>query len=46
MGRQSDQKLGHEAERERNRQQYAETGENLQWLGRFGFILIVSIHTP
>jgi hypothetical protein len=46
MGRKSDQKLGHEAERERYRQQHAETGENLQRLGRFGFIRIVSIHTP
>jgi hypothetical protein len=45
MGRKSDQKLGHEAERERYRQQHAETGENLQRLGRFGFIRIVSVET-
>jgi hypothetical protein len=45
MGRKSDQKLSHEAERERYRQQHAEAGENLQGLGRFGFIRIVSIHT-
>jgi hypothetical protein len=46
MGRKSDQKLGHEAEGERNHQEHAETGENLQRLGRFGFIRIVSIHAP
>jgi hypothetical protein len=46
MGRKSDQKLGDEAERERNHQEDAEAGENLQRLGRFGFIRVVSIHTP
>ena len=46
MGRQSDQKLGHESERERNHQQHTETGKNLQRLGRFDFIRIVAIHSP
>jgi hypothetical protein len=42
--RQSDQNLGHEAERERYHEQQAETGENLQWRWWIDFIRIVSIH--
>jgi hypothetical protein len=45
MERQSDQKLGHEAERERNHQKHAETGELLQRRRRIVFIRIVSIET-
>jgi hypothetical protein len=45
MGRQSDEKLGHEAERERNHHEHAETFKNLQGLGRLDFLRIVAIHT-
>jgi len=43
MERQSGQKLGREAERERNHQQHAETGEHLQRIWRIGFGQIVSV---
>jgi hypothetical protein len=45
MGRESDQNLGHKAERERNHEQHAQTGENLQWRWRIDFIRIVPIKT-
>ena len=44
-GRHSGQKLGHEAEGERNHEQQAEPCENLQRLGRVDLIRIVSIET-
>jgi hypothetical protein len=43
MGRQSDQKLGHQAERERNHQEHAETGEDLQRLWWIAFARIGSV---
>jgi hypothetical protein len=43
MGRQLDEKLGYKAERERDYQQHAETGEYLQRLGRVHSIPIVSV---
>ncbi|HEY1884626.1 MAG TPA: hypothetical protein VGG86_01065, partial [Roseiarcus sp.] len=45
LGRQSGQKLGRQAEPERDHQEHAETGEHLQRLGWIDFIRIVSIET-
>jgi hypothetical protein len=45
VGRQPDQKLGHESEGQSDHQQHAETGEHLQWLRRVNFAWIASIET-
>jgi hypothetical protein len=45
MGRQSEQQLGRHAECERNHQQDAETGEQLQRVRRVDFAWIVSVET-